>query len=119
MTKYMPFFLDNEGYFTNQKCFIITGENLAWLTAFFNSNVFKICYRDNFPELQGGARELSKIFFEEIKIPRFKEIIAKNFDILVKDMQNGEDYADLRLERALLFALGLQEYENYIMNYKI
>jgi hypothetical protein len=119
MTKYMPFFLDNEGYFTNQKCFIITGENLAWLTAFFNSNVFKICYRDNFPELQGGARELSKIFFEEIKIPRFEEIIAENFDILVKDMQNGEDYADFRLERALLFALGLQEYENYIMSYKI
>jgi|GEM_PF-181078 len=58
----------------NQKCFIMIGEKLAYLTAFLNSNIFKICYRDNFPELQGGTRELSKIFFEQIKIPFSKEI---------------------------------------------
>jgi hypothetical protein len=74
MTKFMPFFLDDEGYYTNQKCFIITGKKLAYLTAFFNSNIFKICYRDNFPELQGGTRELSKIFFETIKIPTVEDI---------------------------------------------
>lgn len=119
MTKYMPFFLDNEGFYTNQKCFIITGEGLAYLTAFFNSNVFKICYRDSFPELQGGTRELSKIFFEKLKIPQIEDLIYEDFDILVEDVQNGKDFADLRLERALLLALGLEEYEEYILNYKI
>jgi len=119
MTKYMPFFLDNKSFCTNQKCFIITGEGLAYLTAFFNSNVFKICYRDNFPELQGGTRELSKIFFEKLKIPHIENLISEDFEILVKDVQDGKNFADLRLERALLLALGLQEYEEYILNYKI
>ena len=84
MTKYMPFFLDNEGFCTNQKCFIITGESLAYLTAFFNSNIFKICYRDSFPELQGGTRELSKIFFERLKIPQIEDLISDDFKILEK-----------------------------------
>jgi hypothetical protein len=119
MTKYMPFFLDTEGFCTNQKCFIITGEKLAYLTAFFNSNVFKICYRDSFPELQGGTRELSKIFFEKLKIPYIENLISEDFDTLVKDVQEGKDYADLRLERALLLALELQQYEEYILSYKI
>ena len=119
MTKDMPFFLDNEGFYTNQKCFIITGENLSYLTVFFNSKVFKICYRDNIPELQGGTSELSKVFFEDIKIPPIETIISEDFDILVKDLQNGKDYADLRLEKALILALDLQQYEDYIKNYKI
>ena len=40
MTKYMPFVYDNEMYLTNQKCFIITGMYVAYLTAFFNSSLF-------------------------------------------------------------------------------
>ena len=119
MTKYMPFFLDKNGFYTNQKCFIITGNNLAYLTAFFNSKIFKICYRDNFPELQGGTRELSKVFFEDIKIPQVNDLISEDFDTFVEDLQNGKDYADLRLERALIFTLNLHEYEDYIMSYKI
>jgi hypothetical protein len=119
MTKYMPFFLDNEGYYTNQKCFIITGEKLAYLTAFFNSNIFKICYRNSFPELQGGTRELSKVFFKEVKIPYIKNLISDDFEILVADAQKGKDYADLRVYTALLLALDLQRYSECIMNYKI
>ena len=119
MTKFMPFFLDNENFLVNQKCFIMTGEKLAYLTAFLNSNIFKICYRDNFPELQGGTRELSKIFFEQIKIPNIQHIINEDCDILVDDMQKGEDNASLRLERALTLALGLEEYEDYILSYDI
>ena len=97
----------------------MTGEKLAYLTAFFNSNIFKICYRDNFPELQGGTRELSKIFFEQVKIPDIEDIINIDFDILVDDVQELRDNASKRLERALILALGLQEYEEYIINYNI
>jgi hypothetical protein len=68
MTKYLPFLYDNKKYFANQKCFIITGENLPYLTGFLNSALFKAVFRDNFPELLGGTRELSKIFFELLRI---------------------------------------------------
>ena len=119
MTKFMPFLLDKKNFMTNQKCFIMTGEKLAYLTAFFNSNIFKICYRDNFPELQGGTRELSKIFFEQVKIPDIEDIINIDFDILVDDVQELRDNASKRLERALILTLGLQEYEEYIINYDI
>jgi hypothetical protein len=68
MTKFLPFVYDNEAYFTNQKCFIITGKYLEYLTAFLNSSLFKFCFRDNFPELQGGTRELSKIYFDSIPV---------------------------------------------------
>ena len=88
MTKYMPFFLDNEGFFTNQKCFIITGEKIAYLTAFFNSKLFKTCYRNNFPELQGGTRELSKIFFENLSVFEISENTNKEFEKLVLKLQD-------------------------------
>ena len=68
MTKYLPFVFDDKKHLTNQKCFIITGENVAFLTVFFNSSLFKFCFRDSFPELQGGTRELSKIFFDKIPV---------------------------------------------------
>ena len=70
MTKYMPFVYDESRFLTNQKCFIITGGCMAYLTAFFNSSIFKFCFRDSFPELQGGTRELSKIFFDKIPIKK-------------------------------------------------
>ncbi len=68
MTKYLPFVYDETGIFTNQKCFIVTGDRLKYLTCFFNSKLFKYCFIDNFPELQGGTRELSKVYFDKIPV---------------------------------------------------
>jgi len=80
MTKYLPFVLDlDEHYYTNQKCFIITATNLFYLTSFFNSNLFKFCFRDNFPELLGGTRELSKVFFDKIPVKQISEEDEKPF----------------------------------------
>ena len=80
MTKFLPFIYDESQAYTNQKCFILTGEKLKYLIAFFNSNLFKYAFKDNFPELLGGTRELSKIFFEQIpvKIPSPEQ--EKNFN---------------------------------------
>ena len=89
MTKYMPFSFDGEGYMTNQKCFIITGEHVAYLTAFLNSSLFKYCFRDSFPELQGGTRELSKIFFDLIPVINVSEDTEKKFEEAVKDIQES------------------------------
>ena len=87
MTKYMPFVFDNKMYFTNQKCFIITGKYVAYLTAFFNSSLFKYCFRDSFPELQGGTRELSKIFFDKIPVYEVSNVQNLQFQDAVEDIQ--------------------------------
>ncbi len=87
MTKYLPFVYDDKAFLTNQKCFIITGENVAFLTAFFNSSLFKLCYRDSFPELQGGTRELSKIFFDKISVIQISHEMNNVYKRVVADIQ--------------------------------
>lgn len=91
MTKFLPFVLDTEGFLTNQKCFIMTGEKLGFLTAFLNSSLFKFCFANKFPELQGKTRELSKIFMDEIPVIRVTLDQEQKFADLVKDIQN--DYS--------------------------
>lgn len=87
MTKYLPFVYDDKKHLTNQKCFIITGENVAFLTVFFNSSLFKFCFRDSFPELQGGTRELSKIFFDKIPVIQVDFPTNKLFEERLLDIQ--------------------------------
>lgn len=87
MTKYMPFAYDKNEYVTNQKCFIITGYDVAYLTAFFNSSLFKYCFRDSFPELQGGTREMSKIFFDKIPVLYVSNSVNEEFAKLIDDIQ--------------------------------
>ena len=87
MTKYLPFVFDEEGYITNQKCFIITGKHVAFLTAFLNSSLFKYCFRDSFPELQGGTREMSKIFFDKIPVRKVSDSQDVLFQEVVEDIQ--------------------------------
>lgn len=83
MTKEIIFSFDSEGkYFTNQKCFIVTGESIKYPTVFFNSRLFLYCFKDNFPELLGDVREVSKVYFE--KIPVIK--VAKKEQSLVEDL---------------------------------
>ena len=89
MTKYMPFTYDEGAYLTNQKCFIFTGELVAYLTAFLNSSLFKYCFRDSFPELQGGTRELSKIFFDKIPVLKVSSAIEQRFIEAVDDIQQS------------------------------
>jgi type II restriction/modification system DNA methylase subunit YeeA len=79
MTKFLPFTYDNEGYYTNQKCFIITGGGLEYLTAFLNSELFRFCFEENFPELQGNTRELNKVILEQIPIKQIAEEAQKPF----------------------------------------
>jgi hypothetical protein len=94
MTKYLPFVWDTKKFITNQKCFIITGANTAFLTAFLNSSLFKYCFRDAFPELQGGTRELSKIFFDKIPVLVPDEETELQFKVLVEDIQT--EYSDAK-----------------------
>ncbi|MDR0872010.1 MAG: hypothetical protein LBN27_00895, partial [Prevotellaceae bacterium] len=87
MTKFLPFVFDNQCFMTNQKCFIIVGENIAFLTAFLNSSLFKYCFKDNFPELLGGTRELSKIFFDKIPVLSIDNETNKIFEAKILEVQ--------------------------------
>ena len=88
MTKYLPFVYDEAYFLTNQKCFILTGSNMAYLTAFLNSSLFKYCFRDSFPELQGGTRELSKIFFDKIPVKKVSSEQNEMFRKIINTVQS-------------------------------
>jgi adenine-specific DNA-methyltransferase len=110
MTKFLPFVFDDNGLLTNQKCFIITGEKVEFLIAFFNSSLFKYCFKDDFPELQGGTRELSKIFFDKIpviSISNETNMIFRNLILKIQQLQ-VENQQTIELEKKidnLLFKL--------------
>ncbi len=89
MTKFLPFVYDDNGFLTNQKCFIVTGKYVEFLTAFFNSSLFKFCFRDNFPELLGGTRELSKIFFDKIPVIQIENETNNSFKNLIQKLQEA------------------------------
>ncbi len=105
MTKYIPFYFDENGFYQNDKSFMITGVNVAYLTAFLNSSLFKFCFLDNFPELQGGTRELRKIFFDKIPVLKVSDEINKSFIPVLKDIQN--EYTKQKAQRidSMLFDL--------------
>ena len=87
MTKYIPFYYDTKVFYQNDKSFMITGSSIAYLTAFFNSSIFKFCFLENFPELQGGTRELRKVFFDKIPVLMVDAETNSIFQELVTDIQ--------------------------------
>ncbi len=50
--------------------------------------MFKFCFRESFPELQGGTREMSKIFFDKVPILQVTDKINNEFAKLIDDIQN-------------------------------
>ncbi len=74
MTSVFPFMYDETGMLSNQKCFILTANDesvsLQFLTALLNSSLTKLWIYYNCPELLGGTREISKVYFEHFPIPQ-------------------------------------------------
>ena len=105
MTKYIPFYYDEKGFYQNDKSFMITGKHVEYLTAFLNSSLFKFCFLDNFPELQGGTRELRKIFFDKIPVRKISDVQNLQFQYAVEDIQ--KEYNKQKAQRidAMLFDL--------------
>ena len=117
-TKFMPFYYDEKGYLTAKTCFIMTGEHLSFLTAFFNSSLFKYCFRDDFGTLFGGARSLSKVFFEKIPVMQVDDATDAEFHELVVDIQN--DYSDEKakaIDQKIFDLYGLTQEERDIIGY--
>lgn len=126
MTKYLPFAYDEKDhFFSNDKSFILTGERLKYLTCFFNSKLFKYTFSDNFPELQGGTRELRKVFFDKIPVKPITESeefpYSKLVDYLVAlKKENSNESTDKlmfiyfeQIANAMIFELYFkEEFEN-------
>jgi hypothetical protein len=91
ITKFIPFYLDNKGFYQNNKSFFISGSNLGFLCAFLNSSLFKFCFLENFPELLGGTRELRKIFFDKIPVVKIEDQVNIMFDGLVAQIQQRKE----------------------------
>ncbi len=89
MTSVFPFMYDESGILGNQKCFILTANNnsvsLYFLTALFNSSLAKLWIWYNCPELQGGTREISKVYFEHFPVPNINENQKNTFERLTKE----------------------------------
>ena len=114
MTKYLPFVYDDKKFLTNQKCFIVTGKDIEFLTAFLNSSIFKYCFRDDFPELLGEARILIKIFFDKIPVLQVTDKTNEKFKVLIKDIQN--EYTEQKakeIDKQIFELYGLNEGEIY------
>ena len=77
ITAFFPFFYDESGLFCNNKNFILTAQDdsisLPFLTAVFNSSLAKLWIWYNCPELQGGTREIRKVYFEHFPVPQANE----------------------------------------------
>lgn len=74
MTSLFPFMYDEQGLLINDKAFILSSteqdrEYMLALTAIFNSKAAKLWIWYNCPELQGGTREVRKVYFEKFPVP--------------------------------------------------
>ena len=112
MTKFLPFYYDKKKFLQNDKSFMITGKHLAYLTAFFNSSLFKLCFRDNFPELLGGTRELRKVFFDKIPVLAVDDETNAKFAALVEDIQQAySEEKTAKIDQLLFDLYNLSEEE--------
>jgi len=121
MTKFLPFVLDNKSMITNQKCYIITGDNIEFLAAFLNSDLFKVCFRNNFPELLGGTRELSKVFFEKIPVIKISSEINENFRILFEQFYKNKlttSELDVSINSIIISLYDLNQEEIEFINFQ-
>jgi len=102
MTKFLPFVYDETGIVTNQKCFILSGEHLKYLTGVFNSSLWKFAFKNRFPELLGETFELSKVFFDKIPIKKpfgkFEIHIESKVDEILKRKKAKQDSTALERE---------------------
>ena len=81
------FYLDTEGYYFNDKAFMIVGGHLGYLTAFFNSSLFRYCFFDDFPPIQGGNRELREVIFKRIPVKDVTDTEDAEYECRVMEIQ--------------------------------
>ncbi|WP_319503274.1 Eco57I restriction-modification methylase domain-containing protein [uncultured Draconibacterium sp.] len=124
MTSVFPFLYDESGFLSNDKSFIITAQDesvsLLFLTALFNSSLAKLWIWYNCPELQGGTREIRKVFFEHFPVPHANKNQISTMEQqairrtqLTKDLQS----TSLKFQRAIQRNFSLESLSNNLQNW--
>ncbi len=93
----LPFYYDSKDHFYfNNTLWMLSGsmEPLPYLTAFFNSSLFRCCFRDNFPEYSGNAYRLFSIFMLKIPVRKPTPTEAALFEKLVPLVQWAKSSPD-------------------------
>lgn len=117
MTKFLPFTLDRDGNFLNDKCFILSGENLYYLLAFLNSKVFHFCFAEAFPELQGNSKEVKKFILETIPVKEvndetpFKDKVNEILTIKGQNPQTSTYELEREVDQMIYQFYGLKDEE--------
>ena len=103
ITKDLTFLYDENNFFSNDKSFILVGQDLKYLISFLNSSLFRYCFADSFPELQGNVRELKKNIMVEIPVLKIDNVKQKPFIKLVDKILNykSEGKATKALEQEI------------------
>ena len=79
LTKFLYFSYDCEQKYIDKTAFILTGDGLEYLVSFLNSKLFKYCFANNFSEIQGNTRVLSKVIFEQLPIKKISKAEQQPF----------------------------------------
>jgi adenine-specific DNA-methyltransferase len=93
----LPFYYDDSGVFQgNQTTYVMTSStvSLHYLTAFFNSTLFRCCFKNNFPEYSGSASRVMKLFMDKIPIRLPESGDAELFEPLVGLVQFARKTGD-------------------------
>lgn len=107
MTSVFPFSYDECGCVSNDKSFILTSKgdcSLKSLLAIFNSKLCKLWIWYNCPELQGGTREIRKVYFENF--PVVVDVNAKALEAL----------ADAQISANEAFRKYVQRFQNRVQS---
>lgn len=130
ITSFCPFMYDESGMFSNNKSFILTANDesvsLPFLTSLFNSSLAKLWIWYNCPELQGGTREIRKVYFEHFPIPKANEEqtatlvqYAKERAQLTADLQSISHRFQRTLQRKFVLEDLPGKLQNwYLLSYK-
>ncbi|MCM1480214.1 MAG: hypothetical protein NC085_10950 [Muribaculaceae bacterium] len=94
--------LDNNGFFVNNKCYIVTGENLIYLLCFFNSPIFnKIILKET--NITGGK---GADFMNTINVPLINKKILSRFEELYNELKRSLNIKGIENEiNKILFSL--------------
>ena len=118
ITKYMPFYYEEEYVFATNTCYILSGKHISYLTAFLNSSLFKFCFKETFAVLFGGARRMLKFHFEKLPILEVDDATDEEFRTLVLDIQ--KEYSDEKakaIDQRIFDLYGLTQEEREAIGY--
>ena len=121
--KIPSFYLDTEGYYFNDKAFMIVGHHIGYLTAFFNSALFSYCFFEEFPPIQGGNREMREVILKRIPVKDVTDAEDAEYERRVMEIQQmkreGQSTEEKKHELDLMilahYGITDQEQQNKIL----